>query len=378
MRGFAVRLFSHLSLVAWLAAGPSVAAAGQDVPASWRISTNANAFIGSNFVAARNFSDDDWRGHYRLDGKTPLAVVTTGWEAGIGHGNWFVSRVYRNEAALRLTGDAAEVAAAYKTQSALPAGRPYTVGFELAGFEVDGIRLRHRLVDFNANDSGWQAEIAATAYRGRKARDLRGSGLVTGMGAGKYDYQLTWTDNNPKTTHPFMATGTPVATGEGLDLDLRWRPLARHELGLSLRDLGMRLSWRELPRTHARIATQASYTNSQGYIEALPSMTGLTRRGEFVQRIEPTTQLSYRYRSRNDYGVDASATHAHEVWLPRISLSGGLGAAWPRWEVGRDMFFAAYTFSLSWHGLRLGVVTDLRPIDVSRSLGLSLEFNLPL
>lgn len=339
-------------LVLALASGASLAHAQASSPWLAGVYAQAQAQAWSNGIPVLDINGP-WDRGYESRGGSQRAYQSFQAEAGVlinpgvpgVPGAWRLGALARADALVALSGDAAQLAYHYQSETDPSQPGSYDSASRALSWKGMGVAVRTPAIEFGP----LRMDLGMQWFRLTRLRSTRTEGLTTYQGAGSYDYALQLRDDDDRNRAAAIAALAPPSSqgsGAAMSLGLAWDPTEAVSLSLRWDDLWSRLSW-------SGIHGEDAILNNQD-LTRTPAIQGQYTRRTLAERI-PTT-------------VEAQATwHRPEGdWSLRLNRRWGLQQAWlgwqslgdVRWQAAIEPRFAAVQLGVAWAGLRASVMAD--------------------
>ena len=327
-----------------------------------------HVFYGADPLPVKSYSKD-WSGDYSPRKGDNLGIMSARAEVGVQAMRWEVAALRRREIFIRTNRDTTDMLRLYKTGTAAAAGTHFEVDASYQAVELTGVRLGKAWHWQAADGSQFAAGIAYSELEAHNVREGYASGALDALGAGKYRYRVAYDDAWDDKAYPFQTPGTPGAHGQALDFALAWKIAHGTRFSLLGNDLAGRMHWHDLPGTQARIGNGGTIsTDSRGYINYLPALSGRNARRDTLQR------LPERWAAGMEAPWDRFILYA-SIARQRGENLALLGGAWKhsanaRIEANYDLRFGSYGLAWVWQNLRIALRSSARRLDDAHAYGI--------
>ncbi|HET6787480.1 MAG TPA: hypothetical protein VFH49_05945, partial [Aquabacterium sp.] len=157
-------------------------------------------------------------------------------------GVWRVGVLTRADALVQLSGEAAQLAYHYQSQTDPAQPGSYDSASRSLSWKGTGVAVSTPPVEVGP----LRMDVGLQWFRLSRLRSTDTQGLTTYNGGGSYDYALSLRDDHDRERAPAiagLAAPDKHGTGAALSLGLRWDPTQALSLSLRVDDLWSRLRW---------------------------------------------------------------------------------------------------------------------------------------
>lgn len=342
---------------------------------------SAEVFEGNDQIAMAQYGND-WRGDYSPRSGQNLGLLAARGDVGAQWNGYRLGALYRAEALVQANRDTSDLVRQYSSNSGYDAGRSYQIGYQINGFEADGVRLSK---SFQQNlNLNWQVSWGAGAslLRGKQVKVETASGQVTTLNAKDFNANVAQTSTD--STLDTSGTGKfnspygvrPSVSGQGYALDLGVVLLRQDGLRLeaAVNDLAGRMAWKNLPEYAANYASAIKYYDANGYVRFNPTATAQSSYRDLTQTLDPKVWLAVGY-PLGGFELQAASSYTQGFWFPEAGVAYQLN---PQWRLNADFDFRFNTVSMSVHHqwFYLALRTQSSDFDQSKAYGVSGGLNI--
>jgi len=254
-----------------------------------------NSFAADNALPLQAIFSDQWDGPFSP--KTTNRLDTF-WkiDSGLVYRGWKFSGFYRGELYLNTNKDTLQILRTINLKQNLAIGKEFvidlqTTGFSASGFEIaKGIRLDNII-------NGLSIGFTARYLRGEKIQEGTIKGKLTPTGQKSYDFALLIDyiyDKNLLYTRRDTIPGS--GHGYSFDFGLLYAFGQKWKAEVLLKDIGGRISWKDIPYTTAEAISNVKEYDEEGYQIYRPSISGYESYKNFTQKIPLKTDIIFSYR----------------------------------------------------------------------------------
>ena len=308
----------------------------------------------------------NWKGDYQSGERQYLV---SRFEAGVKTEHWGLGLQHRWDYGLSFSPDAAEFYGAVRNDKALDSGRVYDVDLKANVIESSGLRFsRHDLLLPTL-----KTEFGLTLLRSHYMIDGSLTGQATATGDKAYTY-TAWADYAYTDDVLFgREVGPQTGYGFSLDAHIDWQFQPQWRMDLQLRDLPGWVWWDDLPYTQATAQSQRTHTDSNGFKQWDPLVSGYEKNYSTYRQTLPLKAMGDLYFSGWPVTVAAGASYQFEDLVPRVGTGKELGE-WRLfgWYWPRDQ---ALGVDIGWNEWKVGLAMDNIRWDDAHFITVTLAYN---
>lgn len=282
-------------------------------------------------------------------------------------GVWRVGVLTRADALVQLSGEAAQLAYHYQSQTDPAQPGSYDSASRSLSWKGTGVAVSTPPVEVGP----LRMDVGLQWFRLSRLRSTDTQGLTTYNGGGSYDYALSLRDDHDRERAPAiagLAAPDKHGTGAALSLGLRWDPTQALSLSLRVDDLWSRLRWAGIHGDDAVLNSEVATRTPEGYIDYQPAVQGQYTRRTLSERIPTTVEAQgVWHRPEGDWSL-----RLHRRWGLQQAWLGWQSTGEVRWLAAVEPRFGAVQLGVEWAGLRASVMADsLDDAAHVRSVGVS-------
>ena len=318
----------------------------------------------------------DWRRGYDPNVGPQRAYLSAQAEAGLGMPTaaptwaqgWRVGALARVEAFAALSGEAADLLAAYQGQT-----DPARVGT----YNADHRTLMWRGTGLAVHTPAWRVGRfqmgASWQYLSlTRLRTTQTQGVAAYLGNSTYEYDLTLAEDNERVHSSFLANPADRGDAASLSVHLAWQPDDRWSLKLSADDLWSRLHWPQLQANRASITSQVASRDAEGYLNYRAAIVGKYTVQALDARMPTTVSADVAWR----HEAGDMTLQAVRRWGLQQLWVGWRQAGELAWSVEAEPMAGALRLGLAWGGLHMLLGAD-KLDDTAHVQQLNLSYRTP-
>lgn len=318
----------------------------------------------------------DWRRGYDPNVGPQKAYLAARAEAGLGMPQaapawaqgWHLGALARVEAFAALSGEAADLLAAYQGKT-----DPTRVG----SYNADHRTLTWRGTGLAVHTPAWSlgpVQLGASWHylNLTRLRTTQTQGTAAYLGNGTYGYDLSLAEDNERVHTSFLANPADRGRGASLSLRMAWQPTDQLSLKLSADDLWSRLRWPSVQANRANITSQVASRDANGYLNYRAAIVGKYTLQELQVRMPATVTLDMAWhREAGDMTLQSVRRWGlQQFWL------GWRQAGDLAWSAEAEPLAGALRVGLAWQGLQVLVGAD-KLDDTAHVQQLNLSYRTP-
>ncbi|MFM9434584.1 hypothetical protein ACFDR9_001643 [Janthinobacterium sp. CG_23.3] len=291
-------------------------------------------------------------------------------EAGVEKGPWRLAFEFRQEAALRTTGETMQLVHRYKQRIKLATPTTFDVDAAAEGWSAKGLRASRW---FELPAPGARAprlNLALALYGTPRVRDNTLSGQVAGGPADEYTFRVAQTDVNSRYRYPFMSEKFG-GSGASVSAALEWPLSDDTRLKLKLDDLWSRMTWRNVPRTQQSVDSAVAHYDEQGYINYRPLLSGQNSQVSKTAAIRRSGAAALESRF-GAWGAALQIERYAGTTIPTVTGSHQFG--WGKLSASVETRFRTLGLAVERGDFHVALQADRLKLSEAKSIGLNLGY----
>lgn len=320
-----MRFKTIAALLCTLAATPHAVAdapSSQSLFGDWSPYVEIDLWRASDAVTISEFESDWSKGYSPRSGRN-VALMRNRAAAGVESGQWRLGYEVRQEASLRTDRETLEMVRLYKQRQDPDSPTSFNARVRYKNWYARGLRVGRHIDGPMIAGRPVRTLVSAAWYSDSRYRQNDASGSVSYLGGGDYTFNATELDIDSRARLPFL-NDKPEATGASVSVAAEIPLSAAFTLNVKIDDLWSRMRWRNLPETRQTINSNVTDTDSEGYVNYRPLLSGRNRQIDTTLEIPRYASAELSYVS-GDWRYAAQLQHFASITIPTFSAARRFG-----------------------------------------------------
>lgn len=247
-------------------------ASASSMLSGWAPFVDIDLWRASDAVPISEFESDWSKGFSPRAGRN-VALMRNRVAVGVANDRWRMGYEARQAASLDTDRDTLEMVRLYKQRQDPAAPMTFPMNAHYTNWSAHGIRIGRYVDGVEIAGRVPRLFVSVAWYTNPRYRKDDLTGSVRYLGGGDYAFDANRTNADSRAVLPFM-DDTPGATGMSLSVAADVPLTEALSLGIRIDDLWARLRWRNLPVTTETINSDVASTDSEGYLNYRPLLSG--------------------------------------------------------------------------------------------------------
>lgn len=345
-------------------------AASTSLFGDWTPYLEIDLWRASDAVAISEFESDWGRGFSPRSGRN-VALMRNRAAVGVESSQWRFGYEVRQEASLVTDRETLEMVRLYKQRQDPDSPQTFNARVRYKNWFARGLRAGRNFDGPTIAGRPVRTLVSAAWYSEGRYRQNDASGSVRYLGGGDYAFNATELDIDSRARLPFL-NETPDASGVTVSVAAEIPLSSALTLNVRIDDLWSRMRWRNLPVTRQTINSNVTETDSEGYVNYRPLLSGRNQQVDKTLEIPryAFAELSYE---NGDWRYGAQLQHFASVTIPTFSASRRFG--WGTVTTRLETRFRTIGLGYALGNFRVLVQTDAIDQDKANAQAIQLSYS---
>jgi hypothetical protein len=371
---FIAGLLSLAALCQQSLAAPAAAANASDTSmfSGWAPYVDIDLWRVSDAVPISEF-ESDWTNGFSPKSGRNVVLMRNRAAVGMENDRWRMGYEARQGAWLDTNRGTLEMFRLYKQRQDPDGPTVFPADAHYKNWSAQGVRVGRRFDGFAIAGRMPRLFVSVAYYTNQRYRNDEIDGSVRYEGGGEYGFDVTRTDADYRAKLPFL-DATPSAKGMSLSVAADVPLSDALSLNVKIDDLWSRMRWQNLPATYETISSNVTETDSQGYLNYRPLLSG---RNEQANRSIVLTRygaalLSYRPHAWQGWNVAAQVERYAGVTIPTAIAAREFG--WGTISARVETRFHTLGFGVDYGNFHLLLQTDTLKQSEAKAQALQMRY----